>query len=74
MVHSHVTSAFEFFFDLFSPILQNVNINREHHHLLLQNPFLNFDANSVVTCEQGLNGAPWCEIAFTFLLLYIHQQ
>ena len=33
-VHSHITSAFAFFFDLYRPILENANFKREHHHLL----------------------------------------
>ena len=32
--HSHVTSVFAFFFDLCRPVLENVNVKCEHHHLL----------------------------------------
>ena len=54
-VHSHVTSAFTFFFGLCRPILQNLNIKRKHHHLLPLNPFLTFYANAKadVTCDKG---------------------
>ena len=45
---------FDFFFDLYHPILENPNVKYEHHHLLPQNPFLKFDANTDVICEQGL--------------------
>ena len=34
----YVPSAFAFFFDLCGPILKNVNIKCEHHHLLPWNP------------------------------------
>ena len=33
-VHSHVMSAFAFFFDLCSPALENSNHNYEHKHLI----------------------------------------
>ena len=45
-VHSHVKSAFEFFFDRCNPVF-NDNNQCEHFHLLSQ--FTNAD----VTCEQG---------------------
>ena len=49
---SHVTSAFAFplIFDV--TFLKNVHVKYEHNHLL--NPFLTFDADANVTCEQGL--------------------
>ena len=32
--HLHITSAFAFFFNLCSPVLENANFKCEHHHLL----------------------------------------
>ena len=54
-VHSYVTSAFVFFFDLCRPLLENANVKCEHHHLSPETPFLKFDTNADVTCEQGLS-------------------
>ena len=39
-IHSHVTSAFAFFFDLCHPVVENVNANCEHNYLLPENPLL----------------------------------
>ena len=39
-VHSHVTSAFTFFFDLCHRILENLNIKCQYHYLLPKTPIL----------------------------------
>ena len=54
--HSHVTSAFAFFFSLCCPFSENVNVRYGHHHFLPLNPFVIFDenANADLTCEQHL--------------------
>ena len=54
-VHSQVTSAFAFIFDLCRPFLANGNVKCEQNHMLPWNPFLIFDANARISCEQGLN-------------------
>ena len=54
ILRSFVTSAFAFVFNICRPVLENANVKCEHDHLLPQNPFLTFDANADVTCEQGL--------------------
>ena len=53
-VQSHGTSAFAVFFDLCRHVLANVKLKCEHNHLLPQNPFLMFDVNADVACEQGV--------------------
>ena len=49
-VHSQVTSAFAFFFDLCHPVPKKANIESEHNQLVQYNLIFMFD----VTCEQGL--------------------
>ena len=55
-VHSHVTSAFAYFFDLCRSVLQNANVKLDHYHFLPWNPFLRFGAKAKidVTCDQDL--------------------
>ena len=53
-VHSQVTSAFAFFFDLCCPVLESVYLKFEYHQLLSWIPILIFDANANFTCEHGL--------------------
>ena len=50
----HVMSAFAFSFDMCRHVLENANIKCKHHHLLLWNSFMTFDANANVdvTCKQ----------------------
>ena len=49
-VHLHVSPVY--FFDPFHPGLENALVEYEHHHLLLQNPFLMFDENTEITWVQ----------------------
>ena len=56
-VHSHITSAFAFFFDLCRPVLENANVSGEHYHFFPWNPLLTFDTNASagVMCEQSFS-------------------
>ena len=62
MLHSHVTCAFAFFFDLCRPVLENTNVKCEHNHLLPQNPFSKLDGNADFTREQVLKA----NVVFTY--------
>ena len=50
---SHITPTLAFSFGLCCPVLENENVKCKHHHLLPCSPFVTFDANRDVTCEQG---------------------
>ena len=54
-VHSHVTSAFVFFFDLCCLADEKANLKCEHKHVLPYNPFVKFDvnANADIACGLG---------------------
>ena len=52
----HVTSAFAFSFYLCRHVIENAKVKCKHHHLLLQNPFMTFDADTDITCKQALGG------------------
>ena len=64
-VHSHVTSAFAFFFDLCHPILKNANVILNTVTCSHRTPFLTFvkNANVDVTCEQDFSNY-FCVLSF----------